>query len=65
MQISLLSPVEDQIRNQDIDCVIDRIREKYGNHIILRGQLYDGRIDPMIGGAWGTGSWRPKGGMPK
>ena len=64
IQGSIFSSIEEQVRNQSIDNVIDSIREKYGNHMILRGQLYSGKIDPMIGGTWGTGSWRPKGGMP-
>jgi len=65
IQGSIFSPIEEQIKNQKIDFVIDSIREKYGNHMILRGKLYTGLIDPMIGGSWGTASWRPKGGMPK
>ncbi len=64
IQGSFFSPIEQQLKNQKIDFVIDSIREKYGNHVILRGQLYNCGIDPMIGGTWGTGSWRPKGGMP-
>ena len=65
IQGSIFSPIEEQLKNQRIDFVIDSIREKYGNHMILRGKLYTGLIDPMIGGSWGTASWRPKGGMPK
>ena len=65
IQGSIFSPIEEQIENQRIDLVVDCIREKYGNHMILRGQLYNGKIDPMIGGTWGTGSYRPKGGMSK
>ena len=64
IQGNFFSPIEEQIKNQKVDFVIDNIREKYGNHMILRGRLYNGVIDPMIGGTWGTGSWRPKGGMP-
>lgn len=64
LQGSVFSPLEEQLQMQKIDIVIDCIREKYGNHVIVRGQLYSGNIDPMIGGTWGTGSWRPKGGMP-
>jgi len=64
IQGSIFSPIEEQLKNQRVDIVVDCIREKYGNQMILRGQLYNGKIDPMIGGTWGTGSWRPKGGMP-
>lgn len=64
IQGSIFSPIEEQLKNQRVDIVVDCIREKYGNQMILRGQLYNGKITPMIGGTWGTASWRPKGGMP-
>lgn len=64
IQGNIFYPIEEQIRNKNIDFVVDSIRERYGNQMILRGRLCDTKIDPMIGGTWGTGSWRPKGGMP-
>jgi len=64
MQLSLMSPVEDQVRNQDIDCVIDKIREKYGSNKIVRGQLYNGKIEPMMGGSFGLANHRQDDGMP-
>ena len=65
IQIDLFNPLEKQIKEKKLDLTLDYLRLKYGNDVLLRGQLLtDKRIEPMIGGTWGNCSYRPKDGMP-
>ncbi len=64
VQGDIFEPVDLQIKKERLDLTIDAIRLRYGNRAILRGQLMTEDIDPMIGGTWGSCSYRPKDGMP-
>ena len=64
LQGDIFTPLEKQIKQARLDYTIDLIRLKYGNNSILRSKLMTGNIDPMIGGTWGSGAYRPKDGMP-
>ncbi len=56
--------IEEQVKKARLDLAIDAIRLRYGNNAIIRGKLITEDIDPMIGGTWGSGSYRPKDGIP-
>ena len=64
IQTSFFNPIEKQEKSRELDQVIDSIRIRYGNDSILIAKFLDGQLNPMLGGTWGSGSYRPKNGLP-
>ena len=64
VQASFFESIQEKINKQQIDSVVDNVRQRYGNDALLRGKLYQAKMDPMIGGTFGLASHRPTDGLP-
>lgn len=65
IQLNMFKHADLEIKERRLDETLDAIRAKFGHTALIRGCFLDGQINPMLGGTWGSGSYKTALNIPK